>query len=40
MLGLMALGALLAQCGDRVGAWLIATADKIERCGERWRVQR
>lgn len=36
VLGLMALGVLLAECGDRVGVWLIAAADKIER----WRVQR
>ncbi|WP_323011962.1 hypothetical protein [Castellaniella sp.] len=40
VLGLMALGVLLAQCGSQIGTWLIVTADKIEQCGERWRVQR
>ncbi|MFW7340704.1 hypothetical protein V0R37_04060 [Pollutimonas sp. H1-120] len=40
VLGLMALGVLLSQCGSQIGAWLIATADKIERCGERREVQR
>jgi len=40
VLGLMALGALVAQYGGQIGTWLIATADKIEQCGERRRVQR
>lgn len=40
VLSLMALGVLVAKYGDKVGACLIAAADKIERFGEKWRVQR
>lgn len=40
VLGLMALGVLLVQCGGQIGMWLIIIAEKIERCGERWRVHR
>ena len=40
VLSLMTLGALVAQYGGQIGAWLIATADKVKRCGERRRVER
>ena len=40
VLSLMALGVLVALYGGQIGTWLIATADKIERWGERRRVER